>query len=338
MSKQDTDINQLLSFLTSPVSNQNKVSFESFNDLFIPIKKSISEENRRLTKLQNNTVISNKSNRYRTLNSQPKQILTIKEEPKSTIIIHTEPGTNRIRFGRTEGEVMESPDKIALKREIKHDYEEIKDFKKQSNFYTFQPIKERCMEIIEDFQSNLKRINSSLAVLQAVNHHMDKFTSKQNTIIKRLQHNVLSLKKFYVLIENCQESFGTLVNYDKKVLLDELGNNYYSIKSSIRNYSNNLSQTDTIKQKRTNTYLQSKESLDGKYLDNILQSHCYEELLRCKNDIKNYQVSADEVQDHFTELFLEPNKNQFAFFNKGHIKWNTSKSVIYPKGKCLTCQ
>ena len=227
---------------------------------------------------------------------------------------------------------------IALKREIKHDYEEIKDFKKQSNFYTFQPIKERCMEIIEDFQSNLKRINSSLAVLQAVNHHMDKFTSKQNTIIKRLQHNVLCLKKFYVLIENCQESFGTLVNYDKKVLLDELGNNYYSIKSSIRNYSNNLSQTDTIEQKRTNTYLQSKESLDGKYLDNILQSHCYEELLRCKNDIKNYQVSADEVQDHFTELFLEPNKNQFAFFNKGHIKWNTSKSVIYPKGKCLTCQ
>ena len=118
MSKQDTDINQLLSFLTSPVSNQNKVSFESFNDLFIPIKKSISEENRRLTKLQNNTVISNKSNRYRTLNSQPKQILTVKEEPKSTIIIHTEPGTNRIRFGRTEGKVMESPDKIALKREM----------------------------------------------------------------------------------------------------------------------------------------------------------------------------------------------------------------------------
>ena len=113
-----TDINQLLSFLTSPVSNQNKVSFESFNDLFIPIKKSISEENRRLTKLQNNTVISNKSNRYRTLNSQPKQILTIKEEPKSTIIIHTEPGTNRIRFGRTEGKVMESPDKIVLKREM----------------------------------------------------------------------------------------------------------------------------------------------------------------------------------------------------------------------------
>ena len=118
MSKQDTDINQLLSFLTSPISNQNKVSFESFNDLFIPIKKSISEENRRLTKLQNNTVISNKSNRYRTLNSQPKQILTIKEEPKSTIIIHTEPGTNRIRFGRTEGKVIESPDKIALKREM----------------------------------------------------------------------------------------------------------------------------------------------------------------------------------------------------------------------------
>ena len=118
MSKQDTDINQLLSFLTSPVSNQNKVSFESFNDLFIPIKKSISEENRRLTKLQNNTVISNKSNRYRTLNSQPKQILTIKEEPKSTIIIHTEPGTNRIRFGRTEGKVIESPDQIALKREM----------------------------------------------------------------------------------------------------------------------------------------------------------------------------------------------------------------------------
>ena len=118
MSKQDTDINQLLSFLTSPVSNQNKVSFESFNDLFIPIKKSISEENRRLTKLQNNTVISNKSNRYKTLNSQPKKILTIKEEPKSTIIIHTEPGTNRIRFGRTEGKVIESPDKIALKREM----------------------------------------------------------------------------------------------------------------------------------------------------------------------------------------------------------------------------
>lgn len=118
MSKQCNDINQLLSFLTSPVSNQNKISFESFSDLFIPIKKSISEENRRLTKLQNNTVISNKSNRYRTLNTQPKKIQTIKEEPKSTIIIHTEPGTNRIRFGRTEGKVMESPDKIVLQREM----------------------------------------------------------------------------------------------------------------------------------------------------------------------------------------------------------------------------
>ena len=227
---------------------------------------------------------------------------------------------------------------IVLKREIKHDYKEIIEYKKQSNFYTFQPIKERCIEIIEDFQSNLKRINSSLAVLQAVNHHMDKFTSKQNTIVKRLQHNILSLKKFYVLIENCQESFGSLVNYDKKVLLDELGNNYYAIKNSIRNYSNNISQADTIERKKTNTYLQSKESLDGKYLDHILQSQRYEELLRCKNDIKDYQVSADEVQEHFTELFLEPNKEQFAFYNKGHFKWNTSKSVIYPKGKYLTCQ
>lgn len=227
--------------------------------------------------------------------------------------------------------------RISLRREIKHDYKDIIEYKKFSSFYTFQPIKERCMEIIETFQANLKRLNSSLEVLQAVNLHMDKFSSKQNSIIKRLKHNVVSLKKFYILIENCQESFGSLVNYDKKVLLNELGNNYHSIKSSIRNYSNNISQHDSIERKKTKTYLEKKESLDVKYLDNILKAHRYEDFLRCKNEIKDYQVSADEVQEHFTELFLESN-NQFDFYNKNHIKWNTSKSVIYPKGKCFTYQ
>ena len=217
--------------------------------------------------------------------------------------------------------------KIELYKYIKEDIVIVNQFKIESRLFDFIPTKEMCLEIIESFDSNLTRITNSIIVIQTLNIHLTKFIQKQHINIKRMQQNVLSLKHLYYLIDNCNESFGQLVSFDRNVLLEELGNNYYSIKKSIQMYMNKLNNDEIIGKKKTNPNQLSICKYEGDSQD-VLKSKVYEDLKKYKNELRNYHVSTEEYNKHFANIFFEPNV-QYLYYDKGKLKWNSSKALFY---------
>lgn len=225
--------------------------------------------------------------------------------------------------------------KIVLYRTISDDIKKLKELSKKAKFFDFVPTKELCIDIIEAFESDIKRLNTSISILKILNQKLNKFIEKQSFNIKKLQQNVISIKKLYILIENCGETFGNLANYDRKILIQELGNNYYSIKKAIHAYTEKVNNDEIIGRRKTNPNQFFNFNFDRTYIDEFLKNNSYSELFRCKNDIKDYNVSAEEFNEHFANLFFDGNYD-FFFYDKGKLKWNSSKTFIYPKKQYMT--
>ena len=222
-------------------------------------------------------------------------------------------------------------DRKYTKRELYHFIKEeikiVNEAKIESRLFDFIPTKEMCLDIIESFDANLTRISNSIIVIQTINTHLEKFIEKQHNNIKRLQQDVLSLKRLYYLIDNCKESFGRLVNYDRDVLVEELGNNYYSIKKSIQMYMDKLNNDEVIGKKKTNPNQFALCKYNGDCKD-IMKNKIYEDLKKYKYELKDYKVSTEEYNKHFANVFLEPDV-QYLYYDKGKLKWNSSKALFY---------
>lgn len=225
--------------------------------------------------------------------------------------------------------------KIVLYRTISSDIKKLKELSKKAKFFDFVPTKELCIDIIEAFESDIKRLNTSISILKLLNQKLSKFIEKQVFNIKKLQQNVVSIKKLYILIENSGETFGNLANYDRNILIQELGNNYYSIKKAIHAYTEKVNNDELIGRRKTNPNQFFNFNFDHTYVDEFLKNNSYNELFRCKNDIKDYDVSAEEFNEHFANLFFDGNYD-FFFYDKGKLKWNSNKTFSYPKKKYMT--
>ena len=105
---------KVLSYLSSPISNIKEIDIESFSEILTPIELAINEENRRKAiKSEKNKTVTTQRSKI----EQQKTFQTM-SQIKPTITIHTEPGSNRIKFGRTEGKPLPNPDKMELQKEM----------------------------------------------------------------------------------------------------------------------------------------------------------------------------------------------------------------------------
>lgn len=114
---------KVLSYLSSPISNIKEIDIESFSEILTPIELAINEENRRKAIKSENFLTTLKSEKNKTVTTQRSKIEQQKtfqtmSQIKPTITIHTEPGSNRIKFGRTEGKPLPNPDKMELQKEM----------------------------------------------------------------------------------------------------------------------------------------------------------------------------------------------------------------------------
>lgn len=120
MHDSNENVPKVLNYLSKPMSNMKEIDIDSFSEILTPIELAINEESRKKAIKSENylsTLIKPEKNKTVTTISQQKTFQTM-NQIKPTITIHKEPGSNRIKFGRSEGKPILNPDKMELQKEM----------------------------------------------------------------------------------------------------------------------------------------------------------------------------------------------------------------------------
>lgn len=179
---------------------------------------------------------------------------------------------------------------ISLIEKIKSKYRAIKTFE-------FIPTKEQLFDVCERIDTDIKEIKEEIESLSYINTEIMGYTDSQIEVVKYLKKNIYATRLMYTLIDQ-NKIFGKLNNVDMKLI--ELDDEYEK-----------QSQNDSINSDRilSNNNSKIEKSLNDSRIENR------------KNDkidiILNYNVTSEEIKNHFEFLFLSQKKDDKRRTHKG---------------------
>jgi len=205
--------------------------------------------------------------------------------------------------------------------------------------YEFIPTKEKLFDLCERLDNDIKEIRQEIEFLNYINESLVGYSESQVDLINYLKKNIYAMKLTLSNIDKRPEMFGELANFDKKLLnKNEFGSNT-KISTDVNNteqniinllnnnlnpdrnshqFEENFTNITPIPPKMVNSAFATSEK------EFEMQHNTFETQTPIE-DLSNYEVTNEEIRDHFYPLFFS--KNESSSFKKLCLRKNTIKTI-----------
>jgi hypothetical protein len=196
----------------------------------------------------------------------------------------------------------------------------INENKAESKMQTYIPIKEILIDIIEKIESNLHNLNANVKFLNILNRQCNYFLDKQKRTLHNMKGEIIALNHLCRLIELNGHSFGKLKSFQKDILINEFGKDYYKKKSLYLFFQK-------MKSDEPNKGREKRRTNPNQFDDLCIESGRTELASKemypnYKREISDYDVSEEELYNHFVKLFLTSS----AFARKSIVRYSRKSS------------
>ena len=197
---------------------------------------------------------------------------------------------------------------ISLIEKIKSKYRAIKTFE-------FIPTKEQLFDVCERIDTDIKEIKTEMDALKFINDEVVSYTDSQIEVVKYLKKNIFATRLMYKIIQE-NHIFGKLNNVDQNIPLED------------ENVSRS-SQSVISRGGDEKTFLDNEsKNKSAKMIADERNNEMDE-----KNILLNYNVSSEEIKNHFQYIFLinqKGGKKQNNYYQK---KAQKTTPLIKPNRK-----
>jgi hypothetical protein len=191
---------------------------------------------------------------------------------------------------------------ICYSKDIWDRIQDLNDNKSQSKIQNYISLKEMLIEMIEKLENNLNHLVKDIILLKVLNRQSNYYLGKQKRTLHNMKCKIIALNHLYRSIELNDNCFGKLKTFNKNLLYQEFGIEYYT-KKSLHSFFQRMNtgrpnNRVKIRRKKSNEFYNIQMNIKNN--NNISP----EKALNYREELKEYKVTEEEFYKHFIKIFL----------------------------------
>lgn len=191
---------------------------------------------------------------------------------------------------------------ICYSKDIWDRIQDLNDNKSQSKIQNYISLKEMLIEMIEKLENNLNHLVKDIMLLKVLNRQSNYYLGKQKRTLHNMKCKIIALNHLYRSIELNDNCFGKLKRFNKNLLYQEFGIEYYT-KKSLHSFFQRMNtgrpnNRVKIRRKKSNEFYNIQMNIKNN--NNISP----EKALNYREELKEYKVTEEEFYKHFIKIFL----------------------------------